>query len=55
MTFTILCLAGPELLQMETASLLKMLQERLAAGTDDPDGANTLRRNIQFLQKKERP
>ncbi|MBK8556177.1 MAG: hypothetical protein IPL65_10610 [Lewinellaceae bacterium] len=45
-------LADPELLQMETALQLKMLQEQLAAGTGDPDSANTLRENIQFLQKE---
>jgi hypothetical protein len=45
-------LADPELLAMETQAQLQALQAQVAAGVGDPDQANQIREQIQYLQKE---
>jgi hypothetical protein len=45
-------LADPELLAMETQAQLSALQQQIAAGVGDPEQANLIREQIQFLQKE---
>ena len=45
-------LADPELLQMETALKLDFLKQQLVAGTGDPQQANQIREQIQYLEKE---
>jgi hypothetical protein len=45
-------LADPELLSMETQVQLSALQQQLSDGVGDPDQANFIREQIQFLQKE---
>lgn len=48
-------LADPALVQMENALNLARLREELAAGPGDPEQANQLREQIQFLEKETAP
>ncbi|MCB0575467.1 MAG: DUF4199 family protein [Saprospiraceae bacterium] len=44
-------LADPELLQLETAAQLEYFKAQLEAGPGDPEQANQLREQIQYLEK----
>ncbi|MBK7938351.1 MAG: DUF4199 family protein [Lewinellaceae bacterium] len=44
-------LADPALLQMEAAAQVQYLKDQLAAGTGDPQQANELREQIQYLEQ----